>query len=432
MATDNTLVQPGQEQMADPAVLYRQAMQIVGRDLGLSDWGSAVNHVSYDSDATYAHTLDNQGTGGHLNVPGEFQIESDGTGTVVRALTATDATVTNDLTVGDDVVIGDDVAIGGDLTFTSTAQRIRGELSTLTAANRLAFQSSVTDGLTYPNVLPNGTSTTAGVAVFNGSNPAAASYGDFLITNTLVRIYSGHNGASYLPLTLWTGAVEAMRIDTNQRLLVGITTAPTATNDRAHVAGGRTYLSAGSEQTALGLRYVSTTGTFYLGASNSATPDLVGTNNGGTQRFRVVDGGGLIVGAATAMAGSELLLVKGGAQVEGLLTVTSGGITVTGTGTFNDNVVLGSSNADTLTVNAAATVKDNLTGDTGTFIWKNSGNNRIEAGSTGLGFFGAAQVARPTVTGTRTGTLAQLQTVVANLLSALAAGSLGLITDSTS
>lgn len=43
---------------------------------------------------------------------------------------------------------------------------------------------------------------------------------------------------------------------------------------------------------------------------------------------------------------------------------------------------------------------------------------------------GAGQASKPAVTGTRTGTLAQLQTVVANLLSALA--TYGLITDSTS
>lgn len=46
-----------------------------------------------------------------------------------------------------------------------------------------------------------------------------------------------------------------------------------------------------------------------------------------------------------------------------------------------------------------------------------------------IGFLGAAAVARQNITGTRTGTLAQLQTVMANLLTGLA--NLGLITDST-
>ena len=56
---------------------------------------------------------------------------------------------------------------------------------------------------------------------------------------------------------------------------------------------------------------------------------------------------------------------------------------------------------------------------------------RIEGSGTAamIGFLGAAAVARQNITGTRTGTLAQLQTVVANLLTGLA--SLGLITDST-
>ena len=56
---------------------------------------------------------------------------------------------------------------------------------------------------------------------------------------------------------------------------------------------------------------------------------------------------------------------------------------------------------------------------------------RMEASGTAamLGFFGAAAVIRQVITGVRTGTLAQLQTVVANLLTGLA--NEGLITDST-
>lgn len=56
---------------------------------------------------------------------------------------------------------------------------------------------------------------------------------------------------------------------------------------------------------------------------------------------------------------------------------------------------------------------------------------RLEANSTAatIGFLGAAAVVRQNITGVRTGTLAQLQTVVANLLTGLA--NLGLITDST-
>src|SRR5262249_43526223 len=56
---------------------------------------------------------------------------------------------------------------------------------------------------------------------------------------------------------------------------------------------------------------------------------------------------------------------------------------------------------------------------------------RVEASGSAamIGFLGAAAVVRQNITGVRTGTLAQLQTVVANLLTGLA--NLGLITDST-
>lgn len=58
-----------------------------------------------------------------------------------------------------------------------------------------------------------------------------------------------------------------------------------------------------------------------------------------------------------------------------------------------------------------------------------SGTSRFTVDGTGIGFFATTPVAKQTVTGTRTGTLAQLQTVVANMLTALA--NYGLWTDST-
>ena len=63
-----------------------------------------------------------------------------------------------------------------------------------------------------------------------------------------------------------------------------------------------------------------------------------------------------------------------------------------------------------------------------------AGTTRFEANGTGLGFFAGTPVAKQAITGTITaGTLAQLQTVVKNLLTALGSGATGygLITDST-
>lgn len=421
--TGSAFLAPSQK--PDTAELWRVLMGVVGSANGYGDWQRLLSYTGVSDASSYVMTIDNQDTGGHLNVPNELQVASDGTGTTIRALTATALTVTNDLTVG------------GNIIDTGLAKRFKADFSNATLTNRFTFQTSTANSATAVGIMPAGNGAASFLSLFSSSDLTATGYLNVQMASTEARLTVGHVGASYLPLTFYTNNVEGMRLDASSRFLVGIATAPTATNDKAHVAGGRLYVSAGSEELALGLRYVSTAGSYYLGASNSATPDLSFKNNAGTQRARLLDGGGLIVGAVTTM-GSELLLVKGGAQIEGLVTVTSGGIDITGTGTFQNaisvkgNTTLGDASSDTVTVNAAATFKDNLTGDTGTFVWKNSGNNRIEAGATGLGFFGASQVARPTVTGTRTGTLGQLQTVVANLLSALAAGSLGLITDSTS
>lgn len=60
---------------------------------------------------------------------------------------------------------------------------------------------------------------------------------------------------------------------------------------------------------------------------------------------------------------------------------------------------------------------------------RNDGYIKMGAAAAAIGFFGAAGGTKPTITGVRTGTLAQLQTVVANMLTGL--GNLGLWTDST-
>lgn len=411
---------------------YRFAQSIFGLLRGQGNWGVPSSLTSYSSASTYSLTVENQGASGlHLNVPNVLQAVDSG-------VTVNNLVVSGTLVAGATTVT--DLTFSGNLLSTGTGKTFKADFSNATLANRFYLQSS-TAAATGVGILPGSGATTSGIAAFNSTNLAAVGFLNLQMLSTEGRITVSHIGASYLPLTFYTAGAEAARFDTNSRLLVGIATAPSATNDKAHVAGGRLYVSAGSETAALGLRYVSTDGSFFLGASDAAAPDLVLSNNAGTQRARLVDGGGFIVGAATAMVGSELLLVKGGAQVEGLLTVTSGGLDITGTGTFQNainvkgNSTLGDASGDTLTVNATPTFNTaishahDLSGTAGTFTWANSGNNRIEAGSTGLGFFGAAQIARPTVTGVRTGTLGQLQTVVGNLIAALAA--LGLVTDST-
>ena len=112
----------------------------------------------------------------------------------------------------------------GNLTFTGTGNRITGDFSNATVANRVAFQTSTTNGNTLVGAIPNGTSTTAEFGVANNSDPTNASRIRMLITSAETRLDSNIFGTgTYLPMTFHTGGSERARIDING--LIGVGTA---------------------------------------------------------------------------------------------------------------------------------------------------------------------------------------------------------------
>ena len=110
----------------------------------------------------------------------------------------------------------------GNLTFTGTGNRITGDFTNATIANRVLLQSSTSNGQTAVGLIPNGTSTQTQLIAYNSTDPANSSYIQTLVSATEARINSGQLGTgTNLPMTFYTGGGEKIRIDSSGNLLVG-------------------------------------------------------------------------------------------------------------------------------------------------------------------------------------------------------------------
>jgi hypothetical protein len=106
--------------------------------------------------------------------------------------------------------------VSGNLAFTGTGNRITGDFSNATIANRLCLQNSVVNGASIVQAIPNGTGTTSGFSAFNNSDPTNAANIVTFASSTEARVSSGITGTgTYLPMTFFTGGSERARIDTS-------------------------------------------------------------------------------------------------------------------------------------------------------------------------------------------------------------------------
>jgi len=104
----------------------------------------------------------------------------------------------------------------GSMTFTGSGARILGDFSNATLANRLAFQSSTTNGSTFITVLPNGTSTNSSFRVHNTSDAGNSAYFALATNSTKHTINSAFNGTgSLLPIGIAFSGTDALTIRTD-------------------------------------------------------------------------------------------------------------------------------------------------------------------------------------------------------------------------
>ena len=112
--------------------------------------------------------------------------------------------------------VGGSFGIQGNLNFFGTGNRITGDFTNATIANRVMFQTSTANGSTNVYAIPNGSGTTSTFSVSNSNDPNNSSIGQLAQTSTELRIQNVITGTgTYLPMTFYTNGSERMRIYTS-------------------------------------------------------------------------------------------------------------------------------------------------------------------------------------------------------------------------
>ena len=158
-----------------------------------------------------------------------FEVDGLTTGTT-RVITVPNADITI-AAAGANADITSLSALTGNVSFTGTGNRITGDFSNATSANRVMFQTSTANNPSTLAVIPNGTSDTAIVSAYGASDATNVSTMSMLTQTTggagTTSLRSGILGSgTFLPMTFYTGGSERMRIDTSGN--VGVNGPPNA------------------------------------------------------------------------------------------------------------------------------------------------------------------------------------------------------------
>jgi hypothetical protein len=197
--------------------------------------------------------------------------------------------------------------LSGNLAFSGTGTRILGDFSNATFANRVVFQSSITNGATQLSVIPNGTGTTSTLQLYNNSDIANSSRTNLAVISTESRLSADITGTgTYLPLTMYTGGSERLRIDTSGNVGIG-TNSP---NEKLGVAGAIASTSNASNfnQAKFLLDYNSGSGRLSSYASGGSTIEFYTNASGGNvaERMRITAAGAVLIAQNSSNPGATL------------------------------------------------------------------------------------------------------------------------------
>jgi hypothetical protein len=262
-------------------------------------WGSKINTDLDSVDAVFAGA--GTGTSVGLNI---------GSGKTLKVAGSTD--------------------FSANLTFTGTGNRITGDFSNATVANRVMFQNSVTNAASLISVLPNGTGNTSYFITFGNSDPTNAAFGQFGTSGVSTSVRSEITGTgTYLPMTFHTGGAEAMRItNAGATALFGLGTSSPLSKLQV-VADQASYTNDVAQLIVSG---TNTNKRLYLGFNTTDDKAFIqATNVGVAYKDLVINpgGGNLLVGRTTQTS-SEKVCFEYSSSVGPGLTINN---SVSGNGT---------------------------------------------------------------------------------------------------